>query len=84
MPPAPISPSLRATRTAAQTVRATAKRLHAGIEMLLTSTKVSSEREFSAQNIATAFARQTTAHIAVRCQNNLRIRGRNDSSASIG
>ena len=65
-------------------MRQTASRFAAGIEMLLTSTKVSSESEFSAQNIATALARQTTAHIAVRCQNSLRIRGRNDSSASIG
>ena len=62
----------------------TASRLEAGIEMLLTSTKVSSDSEFSAQNIVTALARQMTAHIAVRCQNSLRIRGRSDSSASIG
>jgi len=61
-------------------VAATAVRFDAGMEMLLTRTKVSSESEFRAQNIATALARQTTAHIAVRCQNRRRILGRSDLS----
>ena len=61
-----------------------ASTLIASIETLFTSTKVSSDCDWSSHSVTVALARPSTAHMIVRCRKSRRIRGRNASSWSIG
>ena len=77
-------PSFCATSTAAAMVTAVASTLKVTTETPWTSTKVSIDCECSSQRTNTALPMQSVAHIRVRSLNSRWIRGRSESSWSIG